>query len=415
MPFTVTMPKLSPTMESGTIAKWHKKVGDKVTPGDLLLEISTDKATVEHEALDGGWLRQVLAKEGAEVDVNQPIAVLSETADENVSEYVPVAVASADPTKVRAAPAAPKPTPQPQSVGKSLPPTPPPQLKMDRVAASPLARKLARDQGIDLRSVKGTGPGQRVMSRDLDQLQPAPSVGFSHREPPPIAAGTYQEIPLNPVRKVIARRLQEAKSTIPHFYVRQTVNAEPLVAARAQLENAEIKLTFNDFILRACALALRDMPTVNSGFDAAQGVVMNYQTIDISVAVTVPDGLITPIVRHADYKNLSEISTEVKTLSRRAKEGKLQPEEYQGGSFTLSNLGMFGIDDFVAVINPPQAAILAVGAIREVPVVRQGMVLPGKELAIVLSADHRVIDGSLAAQFVRQVQHYVENPALLLI
>lgn len=424
MPFTLTMPKLSPTMTSGTIAKWHKKVGDQVAPGDLLLEISTDKATVEHEALDGGWMRQLLAKEGDEVPVNQPLAVLSESPNESLKGYVPTAVITSEPTKSAKVVASPPPPSQPS---KSAQPkiTPPPaapapsrQTQVGGVRASPLARKLAREQGIDLHKVQGTGPGHRIMSRDLAQVpssSPLKAFNRSSAPAPSQPLGSYQTVVLSPVRKVIARRLQEAKSTIPHFYVRQKVNAEPLVAIRNQLANEEIKLTYNDFVLRACALALRVLPEVNSGFDAAEQVVMRYQTIDISVAVSVPEGLITPIVRQVDEKNLGEISAEVKALVGRAKEGKLQPEEFQGGSFTVSNLGMYGIEDFAAVINPPQAAILAVGAIRDVPVVREGVVVPGCELAIVLSADHRVIDGSLAAQFIRQVQHYLENPALLLI
>lgn len=416
MPFTLTMPKLSPTMTSGTIAKWHKKAGDKVAVGDVLLEINTDKATVEHEALDGGWLRQILAEEGAEVVVNQPLAVMTETGDESIEGYEPLAVADSDPVKevpVQAAPAA-----QPQAPASPKPAAPAPisapaapaQQSAERVAASPLARKLAKEKGIDLQNVHGTGPGQRVMSRDLAG---APTAKISRPEVSAIPSGTADTVRLSPMRQVIAKRLQESKATIPHFYVHVTVNAEPLIAARAQLESGGIKLTINDFIVRASALALRAYPGVNAGFDPANGVMLHYQTIDICIAVSVPEGLITPIVHYADSKTLSEISDEVKGLAKLAKEGKLQREQYQGGSFTISNLGMYGIDDFIAVINPPQAAILAVGGIRDVPVVRQGVVVPGKELGLVLSADHRVVDGSLAAQFIRKVQHYLENPALL--
>lgn len=400
MPFTLTMPKLSPTMTTGTIAKWHKKEGEQVEAGDLLLEISTDKATVEHNALDPGWLRKIIAQEGAEVAVNQPLAILTESKSESLEGYQPEAIQESQPapgismkTEPVVAPKQPEATP----------------VAHERVSASPLARKLAKDRGLDLSMVQGSGPGQRVMSRDLEQAQPT-----SRLTKPPIASGTYQEISLTPMRKVIANRLQEAKASIPHFYVRQTVDVEALTAVRDQLDAGGIKLSYNDFILRATALALRAYPAVNSGFNPVSNMLINYQTVDIAVAVSIPDGLITPIVQHTDYKSLTEISSEVRSLAHRAKEGKLRPDEFQGGSFTVSNLGMYGIDDFIAVINPPQAAILAVGGIREVPVVKKGVVVPGRVMTLTLSADHRVIDGTLAAQFIRKVTHYLELPALLL-
>lgn len=426
MPFTLTMPKLSPTMTSGTIAKWHKKVGDQVSPGDLLLEINTDKATVEHEALDGGWLRQIIAAEGAEVAVNQPLAVLTESQDESIEGYTPVAVGGAEPSAATAAlpktePAAkeaPAQTAQPKAEKSqpSVKPTQPPittaAAHTERVAASPLARKLAKEKGIELEGIQGTGPGQRVMSRDLANVPQSPVLKSKH-ESRSIPSGSSEAVRLSPMRQVIAKRLQEAKSTIPHFYVHVTVNAEPLIAVRAQLDSEDIKLTYNDFVVRACALALQAFPGVNAGFDPANNVMLSFKTVDICVAVSVPDGLITPIIRYADTKTLSEIGSEVRALAKLAREGKLKAEQYQGGSFTISNLGMYGVDDFIAVINPPQAAILAVGGIRDVPVVKHGAVVPGKEMGIVLSADHRVVDGSLAAQFIRKVQHYLENPALL--
>lgn len=439
MPFTLTMPKLSPTMTSGTVAKWHKKPGDRVENGDLLLEISTDKATIEHTALDEGWMRQILVQEGEDAMVNQPIAVLSESKEENIEGYVPEGVEGSEPgpqaTEEEESEPVPVETKKPakaaaKATGTStmaqpqfIPAPPleswefrPPRGEVsERLAASPLARKLAKDKGVSLSSVKGTGPGHRIMSRDLEQAQRATEVGFGQREAPKTAPGTYEEAALSPMRRVIARRLQESKTFIPHFYVRQTVNAQALVSARDQLHNAGIKVTYNDFIVRASALALRAVPGVNSGFNSASNVIINFKTIDISVAVSVPDGLITPIVRHADYKNLGEISQEVRALVARARDGQLQAEEYQGGSFTVSNLGMYGIDDFIAVINPPQAAILAVGSIRDVPVVVNGSVVPGKELGLILSSDHRVVDGALAAHFMSKLRHYLENPALLLI
>jgi pyruvate dehydrogenase E2 component (dihydrolipoamide acetyltransferase) len=232
---------------------------------------------------------------------------------------------------------------------------------------------------------------------------------------PEIAPGTFEEEPLTPMRKAIARRLQESKTFIPHFYVSQEVNAEALESCHRQLKNGGLKVSFNDFAIRACALALREHPHVNSGFNSVNSTTIRFKTIDISVAVTLPEGLITPIVRHADYKNLGQISSEVKSLAERARHGKLQREDYVGGSFTVSNLGMFGVTDFSAIINPPQAAILAVSAIEEKAVVRSGMVVPGKTLMITLSCDHRVIDGVDAAKFVKTVQKYLENPSLLLL
>lgn len=433
MPFTFTMPKLSPTMTSGSIAKWHKKAGDHVAAGELLIEISTDKATVEHNALDEGYLRKILAKEGEEVAVNQPLAIFSETKDESIASYTPEAVQDVSPTPtagrkstVQAA-AAVQANQAPAPARAVLPPqfVPPPRLAWEapskqasdrgRVAASPLARKLAQEQGLDLSSVRGSGPGQRVMSRDLSNAQPLGASALGQRELPTHAPGSYEEVPLTQMRKVIARRLQESKSTIPHFYLRHSVDAEGIIAARRQLETAGIKITYNDFVVRACALALRAYPEVNSGFNPDSNAAIRYRTVDISVAVSIAEGLITPIVRHADFKPITEISGEIRSLAQRAKEGELKPEEYVGGSFTVSNMGMYGIDDFVAVINPPQAAILAVGAIQNVPVVRQGSLVPGKQMVLVLSSDHRVIDGALAAQFMRKVSHYLENTSLLLI
>ena len=232
---------------------------------------------------------------------------------------------------------------------------------------------------------------------------------------PPSLQEPYEEESLTPIRKVIAQRLQEAKSFIPHFYVSQEIKAEALFEIREQLRNWEIKLTYNDFVVRACALALRKHPNVNSGFNTANNSLIRFKTIDIAIAVSIPIGLITPIVRHADYKNLGELSTEVRQLAKRAKDGKLDPQEYKGGSFTISNLGMYGITDFQAIINPPHAAILAVSGILDRPVIRNGNVVPGKVMNMTLSADHRVVDGVAAAQFLKTVQAYLENPAGLLL
>lgn len=416
-------------MEEGTIAKWHKKVGDRVQSGELMVEIATDKATIEYNALDEGFLRKILIPEGGSAIINQAIAIFTEKADESIEGYVPEGIAPQPKQMTPEKKGEATPVSSPIAAGPALTqPTfaPEPPLShyqfefptgepTQRIAASPLAKKLAKEKGLDLSSVKGSGPGGRVTSRDLDLAQADQVVSFGRREMPTVAPGTYEEKALSPMRKVIAQRLQQAKTFIPHIYVRQEIDAEALFQAREQLKAGNVKVTYNDFVVRACALALREHPEVNSGFDAAKQAILLFQTIDIAVAVTVDGGLITPIVRHADYKNLGEISMEVKELAARARNQKLSPEEYKGGSFTISNMGMFGVTDFAAIINPPQAAILAIGGIEECARVKNGEVLAGKRLFITLSADHRVIDGADAAKFIKTVQKYLENPALLLV
>ncbi len=429
MPFTVTMPKLSPTMEEGMIAKWHKKIGDKVASGELLVEVATDKATIEYNALDAGFLRLILVPEGKRARVNEPMAVFTETATESIAGYTPVGIASEKVLEVLQETGSEKvetkPMPEKTSlVSSSFSPEPPladyefafpTDQASARISASPLAKKLAKEKGIDLTTVRGSGPSGRVTSRDLNLAGPDQIVTFGRRALPTEIPGSYEAIALSPMRQKIAERLSEAKTFVPHIYVRQEVDAEPLFRAREQLKAANLKATVNDFVIRAVALALKEHPGVNSGFHRASQSIILFKTIDISVAVTVDAGLITPIIRHADYKNLGEISLEIKELAARAKLGKLQPHEYKGGSFTISNLGMFGITDFCAIINPPQAAILAVGGILETPCVRNGAVVAGKAMNFVLSVDHRVIDGAEAAKFLKSIQKYIESPSILLI
>jgi pyruvate dehydrogenase E2 component (dihydrolipoamide acetyltransferase) len=425
MPFTVTMPKLSPTMEEGSIAKWHKKEGDFVKAGELLAEIATDKATVEYNALDEGYLRKQLVPVGKMAKVNQPIAVFTVSATESIEGYKPEGIEEKAPKKETVAPKTAKKEAAPVNGATFQQPAfvPEPPLEKyefnfpvgvsERIAASPLAKKLAKEKGLDLSSVKGTGPGGRVSSRDLSLAQN--ERGFTKREKPSVLPGTYEESELSPMRKAIAQRLQQAKSFIPHIYVRQEVDAAALFSMREQLKEGDLKITFNDFVIRAVALSLREHPAANSGFDSVSQAIVSFKTIDICVAVTVDGGLITPIIRHADYKNLGEISVEVKELATRARAGKLKPEEYKGGSFTISNMGMFGVSDFAAIINPPQAAILAVGGIEECARVKEGKISAGRRMNLVLSADHRVLDGADAAKFIKTVQKYLENPALLLL
>jgi pyruvate dehydrogenase E2 component (dihydrolipoamide acetyltransferase) len=416
-------------MEEGTIAKWHKKVGDKVEAGDLLMEVSTDKATVEYNALDEGFLRQILISEGGRAIVNQPIAVFTVQAGESIDQYKPegtmpqvekkpeVALKEEAPIKEAFTPSAtmrePAFVPEPPLEKYVFPFMA--QSAQDRTAASPLAKKIAKEKGLDLTTVKGTGPRGRVTSRDLGLAEPLPMGGAGRREIPKLSPGTYEETPLSPMRKAIGQRLQQSKSFIPHFYVRQEIDAEPLVQIREQLKSSNVQITFNDFVVRASALALREHPHINSGFNSVTQSIIRFQTIDISIAVLIEAGLITPIIRHADFKSIGELSAEIKELATRARAGKLQPEEYKGGSFTVSNLGMFGVSDFVAVINPPQAAILAVSGIEECVRWKNGAAAAGKTMNLTVSADHRVIDGADAAKFLKSLQKLLENPAALLL
>jgi pyruvate dehydrogenase E2 component (dihydrolipoamide acetyltransferase) len=428
MPFAFNMPKLSPTMEEGTIVKWHVSQGDLVKEGQLVIEVATDKATVEHEALDGGWLRKVICSENEEVVVGQPIAIFSEKEDESIEELLKEIEASQkveeeeDVSSESSTEEKPK---SKKSSGKGLAqpeflPEPPlesvgvshfSQFPQDRVKASPLAKKLAEQQGLDLMSVKGSGSAGRIVEQDLSFAQPLAEVSFGPKALPTAAPGTYSQEAITPMRKMIATRLQEAKTFIPHFYVTQDIDAQPMNDIRLQLKQWGVKVTVNDFIVRACALALRKHPVINSGFNNVDQTIVHYETIDVSVAVSVDGGLITPILRYADHKNLGQISLEVKELCKRARSGKLDPHEYKGGSFTVSNLGMFGIEEFQAIVNPPQGAILAVAGTKDVPVVKDGVVVPGKKMRVSLSSDHRVIDGLAAAQFLVTLKEYLENPA----
>lgn len=424
MPFTVTMPKLSPTMEEGVIAKWHKKENEFVEAGELLLEIATDKATVEHTALDEGWLRLILVKEGDSATVNQPIAIFTIKKEESIENYkekdLPI---KEEKVFVKEEKREEAPSIKASSGGLLQPafvPEPPlkkaPHLPIhssERIIASPLAKRVAKERGLDLSTLTGSGAGGRITIEDLDRAGPEALVAFSREKQPEREAGSYEEIAMTPMRKVIAKRLQESKTFIPHFYVKKTIDVAALVALRMQLQEMKLKVSVNDLMIRAVALALRAHPEINRGFNSVTQKIIQFKTVDISVAVTLPEGLITPIIRECDYKDLGHISFEVKDLAKKAREGQLKEYEYKGGSFCISNLGMYGIDEFTAVINPPQGAILAVGAVQEAAVVKEGKVVVGKRLSVTLSADHRVIDGAQAAQFLMTLTKLVENPVSL--
>ncbi len=418
----IAMPKLSPTMMEGKIVLWLKNEGDFVNEDEALCEIATDKSTMEFNSIEKGYLRKYFFQEGDAVPVGEILAILTDTKDEDISAYGPKKVEvikkeEAQPVEKRiegghtgASFAIPTFAPVPAR----------PHFDFSnsdshtKVVASPLAKKIAKDKGLDLTSVKGSGPSGRIIAKDLEFAQGHGPI-ILHEEAPTIPPGTYEEISLTPIRKVIGERLQASKMTIPHYYIHDEVRADRMIDLREQLKAGGLKITFNDFVIRACALALRKHPEINSGFNSQNQTIIRFKTVDIALAVSIPDGLITPIITHADYKDIFTLSEEAKRLAKKAKENNLQPEEYQGGSFTISNLGMFGIKSFDAVLNPPQAAILAVGGILEKPIIEDGKVIPGNLMNLTLSLDHRVIDGADGAKFLITLKHFLLNPATLLI
>jgi pyruvate dehydrogenase E2 component (dihydrolipoamide acetyltransferase) len=418
MSIQVLMPALSPTMTEGNLAKWHKKEGDTVESGDVLCEIETDKATMEVEAVDEGVLGKILVPEGTEgVLVNAPIAVILEEGE-----------SAADIGDVAAAPA-----PTPAAAPASEPASPPPSHasapvaaavdKGSRVFASPLARRIAEQAGLDLGGVTGSGPNGRIVKRDVEGAVSGgvPAVAPIAAAAPAVVegGGGYTEIPNSTMRKVIASRLLESKHTVPHFYLSVDCQLDQLLAMRAKLNAAApegdggYKISVNDFVIRATALALRQVPAANATWtDAA---IRLFNDVDVSVAVATPNGLITPVIRRADEKGLASISNEIKDLAARGRDGKLMPEEYQGGGFTISNLGMFGVKDFAAIINPPQSCILAVGAGEQRPVVKDGALAVATVMTCTLSVDHRSVDGAVGAQFLAAFKRMIEEPLTMML
>ncbi|KPF91069.1 branched-chain alpha-keto acid dehydrogenase subunit E2 [Novosphingobium sp. AAP83] len=417
MPIAIKMPALSPTMEEGTLAKWLVKVGDKVSSGDIMAEIETDKATMEFEAVDEGTIVSIDVAEGSEgVKVGTVIATISSEDEDSAPE--PAAKASAPV-------AAPAPAPAPVVTAPA--PVPAPVAKGSRVVASPLAKRIAADAGVDLGSVKGTGPNGRIVKADVNTsaqpaaAAPAPAAPAAPKAAPAKAAAAtpvpdfgipYQAQKLNNVRKTIARRLTEAKQTIPHIYLTVDIQLDALLKLRGQLNKAleadGIKLSVNDLIIKALAKALIQVPKCNVSF--AGDELRSYSRADISVAVAAPSGLITPIITDAGNKSISAVATEMKALATKARDGKLQPHEYQGGTATLSNLGMFGIKSFDAVINPPQAMIMAVGAGEQRPYVIDGALGIATVMSATGSFDHRAIDGADGAALMQAFKNLIENP-----
>jgi len=454
MPIPVLMPALSPTMTEGNLAKWHKKEGDQVRSGDVIAEIETDKATMEVEAVDEGTLGRILVAEGTQsVPVNQPIAlILEEGEDETALDEGGAAPAAkqADaggaPKQADKAPAEPDPAKSQSAKPEPAKPEPAragsPAEGGDRIAASPLARRMAELAGIDLATIKGSGPRGRIVKSDIEAASgkaparaqagpstaPATAPTPAAQAPAPAAAGLgkdrvallagqmpYRLEPMNSMRKTIARRLTESKQQVPHFYLTVDCTIDRLLAIRKELNQRSdaYKLSVNDFVIRASALALRKVPMANASW-SDDGLLV-WERVDVSVAVAIEGGLITPIVKNADQKGLAQISTEMKDLAARARTGKLKPEEFQGGGFSVSNLGMFGVREFAAIINPPQSCILAVGAGEERPVVRDGQLAVATQMSLTLAVDHRVVDGALGAQLLGALKGYLEDPLSMLL
>jgi pyruvate dehydrogenase E2 component (dihydrolipoyllysine-residue acetyltransferase) len=435
MSINILMPALSPTMTEGKLAKWHVKVGDAVKSGQVICEIETDKATMEVEAVDEGKVGQLVVAEGAEgVKVNAVIAILLEEGE----TAVPAGAAAAPPPPKAAAPAAapaampaagPAPSAAPPPPRPAAPAPQPAAASSDqRIFASPLAKRIAAEKGINLASLKGSGPNGRIVKADVEGAKPGAAPAPAAAAPPKAAptapppqpiftAPGDKRVPHTAVRKVIARRMLESKQTVPHFYLTVDLEIDALLAARQAINDVArkmgAKVSVNDMVIKACAKALRDHPECNASWTEEE--MIQYGAVDISVAVATDRGLITPIVRNADMKGVAQISIEMKDLAGRAKEGKLKLNEFQGGGFTISNLGMFGIQNFSAIINPPQAMILAVGVGEERVVARKGQMVIRNMMSCTLAVDHRVVDGAMGAQFLQTLRSYVEQPAAMLV
>jgi pyruvate dehydrogenase E2 component (dihydrolipoamide acetyltransferase) len=429
MPIEILMPALSPTMTEGNLAKWLKKEGDEVHSGDVLAEIETDKATMEVEAVDDGKIGKILVPEGAQgIKVNAPIALLlgedeDDSSLQNFTADLPQPAPAAPPPPVESVQSAPAPEASPTWESGN-----------ERIFASPLARRMAQQAGLDLGAIRGSGPQGRIIKSDIEaalspgRAVPAPARSATAPQPVPAAlllskdrvvalAGNppYSERPLNAMRRVIARRLTESKQTVPHFYLTIDCEIDALLKIRAELnaKSEAYRISVNDFVIRAAALGLRQVPAANASW--SDDAILLWDTVDIAVAVALDDGLITPIVKAADRKGLAAIAGETKDLVARARAGKLKLEEFQGGTFSLSNLGMYGVREFAAVINPPHGGILAVGAGEPRPVVKNGALTVATVMSCTLSCDHRAVDGAVGAQFLAAFKRLIEDPLTMLL
>ncbi len=409
----VKMPKLSDTMTEGVVAEWHKKVGDEVESGDLLAEIETDKATMEFESFQDGFLLYIGVEKGATAPVDSVLCILGEKG-EDYKELLKAEEASAPAVEEKPAapaadpaPVAPTPAPAAPVAPKAAAPAPP--SGNDRVVASPLAKKLAEKLGLQLSRIPGSGEGGRVVKRDVENFKMAGATGM-----PVMTQDKFTEVGVSQMRKVIASRLAESKFTAPHFYLNLSIDMTNAIQARKAINDQGLyKVSFNDMVVKAAAMALRKHPAVNSSW--LEDRIRYNEHVHIGVAVAVEDGLLVPVVRFADGKSFAGIGDEVRDFAAKAKSKKLQPEDWEGNTFTISNLGMFGIENFTAIINPPDACILAIGGINEVPVVKDGAIVPGHVMKVCLSCDHRVVDGATGAAFLQDFKNLLENPVLMLV
>jgi len=412
----IEMPRLSDTMEEGVIAKWNVKEGDKVSSGDIIAEVETDKATMEVEVFESGTILKILVAEGDAVPLGGLMAVIGEEG-EDISELLEGAGDGSTGDggeEEQTAEKAPSGEEAPEDAGRDVD-------EGDReiqtggtdedgrIKASPLARKIAEEKGISLGQIEGSGPDGRIVKKDVEDYK-APEKGVAYT----YETQESEDVRVSQMRKTIARRLSESKYSSPHFYETIDIDMKQAIAARTRLnEVSDVRISFNDIVVKACAHALREHPDVNSSW--MEDTIRRHGDVNIAVAVAVEDGLLTPVLKHADKKNLRTLSTEMRELAELSREKKLQPDQMEGSTFSISNLGMFGIEEFTAIINPPNASILAIGAIRDVPVVENGEIVPGKRMKVTLSSDHRIVDGALAAQFLNTVRQMLENPLSMLL
>jgi pyruvate dehydrogenase E2 component (dihydrolipoamide acetyltransferase) len=411
----VKMPKLSDTMEEGVVSKWHKKVGDQVKSGDLLAEIETDKATMDFESFQDGVLLYIGVEEGKGAPVESVLAILGKKGEDYKALLESAASNSSD-NKEEAPAVEEAPAPAKESTAPA--PTASTSNSDDsRLKISPLARKLATEKGIDINQVNGSGDGGRIVKRDVESYTPSSGATAPTAAAPvfvPAGTESYTEVPVSQMRKVIAKRLSESKFTAPHFYLTVEVDMDNAIASRTAINaSGEVRISYNDFVVKACGMALRKHPAINSSWLGDR--IRTNQHIHIGVAISVEDGLLVPVVRFADQKGLHQISAEVKEYAGKAKAKKLQPADWEGNTFTISNLGMFDIDEFTAIINTPDSCILAVGSIQQKPVVKNGAVVPGNIMKVTLSCDHRVVDGVAGAEFLKTLKSYLENPVMMLV
>lgn len=425
----ILMPRLSDTMTEGVIAAWHKNVGDMVKKGDVLADIETDKATMELESYKDGKLLHQGAKPGDKIAVNELLAIIGDESKVDVNKILAAKSGPAQNTSAQQAPAteskdaAPAPGQQQAPAEQAEGSINGAASSNGRVKASPLAKKLAAEKGIDLRAVQGSGDEGRIVKKDVENFKPqqapakgtqAPASGGAAQPARTYGEVSFEDVPVSQMRKVIAKRLSESKFTAPEFYLTIAINMDKAVESRARLnEVSPVKISFNDMVLKACAIALKQHPQVNSSWLGDK--IRHNHHVNIGVAVAVPDGLLVPVVRFADTKSLSQIAGEVKEFAQKAKDKKLQPADWEGSTFTISNLGMFGIDEFTAIINPPDSCILAIGAIQQIPVVKDGQIKVGNVMKVTMSCDHRVVDGATGAAFLQTLQGLLEEPLRMLV